>query len=205
MRNKNSSRPNKVRNSSKKIVSRVIKQIDRQVTRKVYFFGVANGVTGSVTGTLYTPVLPAQGVTSLTRTGDSLFLDEIQYRISLENSTTVDALRIVVLQAKANNVPTLASIFDTGSSGALDVTSFINFYAKNKEFIILKDIHFSVCAQGQNGCQIRAFNIKPSIQTINFTLGGTTAEAGQIYIAVFSTTGILTTYSIEQRVIFHDL
>jgi len=203
MKKKNSSRPNK--GGKRSIVSRVIKQIDRQVTRKVLSSVVANGVSGSVNGTLYTPTFPAQGVTSLTRTGDSLFIDEYQFRLSFDNSNNEDAMRIVMVQAKANNVPTLATIFDNGASGALDVTSFINFYAKDKEFVVLKDIHFSVCAQGANGCQIRAFNITPSIKTVNFAIGGTTAETGQLYIAIFSTSGADTNYSIEQRLVFHDI
>lgn len=202
--NKKLSRPNK-NISVNKVVNSVIRTLDSQVAKKVLTTSVANSAYGSVTGTLYTPALPSQGVTSLTRTGDSLHIDLLEYRIDFENATNGDALRIVIVQAKANNVPTLATIFDNGASGSLDVTSFINYYTKGKEFVVLSDQKHSCCYQSSNACSIVSFNIKPKIRKINFTAGTTTAEAGQIYIAVFSTTGVDTSYFINQRVIFHDL
>jgi len=165
---------------------------------------VANAASGSTTGTLYTPTMPAQGTTSLTRTGDSINISRYQYRMWFDNSTEEDAVRIIMVQAKANNVPTIASILDTGASGSTDVTSFINFYADNKEFVVLRDMHFSVCAQGSNGCVIKVDDVYPRIRTVNFSLGTTTAEAGQIYIIVM-TTSTGTSYSIEQRLVYHDL
>jgi hypothetical protein len=203
MKKLNSSRPTKGKRG--KIISQVIQTLDSQVARKNQSIAVANGAVSSVTGTLYTPVMPSQGVTSLTRTGDSLHIDRIQYRMFFVNGTTNDTMRVVIIQAKANNVPSLATIFDNGASGLLDITSFINFYTKNKEFIILSDFLVQVCFEGSNGCTVLTREFKASIKKINFTLGTTTAEAGQLYIAVFGTSGAGTSYSIQQRLIFHDL
>jgi len=204
MKNKNFSRPKKTVPINK-VVNKVIRTLDSQVAKKVLTTSVANSAYGSVTGTLYTPALPSQGVTSSTRTGDSLHIDLIQFRMDFENATNGDAMRVVIVQAMANNVPTLASIFDNGASGSLDVTSFINYYARDKEFIVLHDSKRSVCFESSKACSIVCFDLNPKISKINFSAGSTTAEAGQIYIAVFSTTGVDTSYFINQRLIFHDL
>jgi hypothetical protein len=201
MKKFNSSRP-KNKNDSK--LSKTVRR-SRQVTQKILSSVVANVASGNPNGTLYTPTLPAQGTTSLTRTGDSIDISLIQYRMYFLNIMNNDAIRIIVLQAKANNVPTLASVLDTGPSSAIDVNSFINFYANEKEFVILKDTHFSVCYEGGNGCVVKVDNIVPRIKTVNFQLGTTVAETGQIYIIVLSTSGVDVEYSIEQRLIYHDL
>jgi len=201
MKKKNSSRP-KNKNDSKLSKTAVR---SRQVTQKVLSSVVANAVSASVSGQLYTPAMPAQGTTSLTRTGDSIDMTMYQFRMAFTNNSDNDCIRIVMVQAKANNTPTIASIFDNGASGAVDITSFINFYADGKEFVVLRDTHFSVCYEGGNGCVVKVDNVYPRIKTVNFQLGTTTAETGQIYIVVFSTSGADVTYSIEQRLIYHDL
>jgi hypothetical protein len=197
----NSSRP--INKNDSKLSKTAMRS--RRVTQKVLSTVVTNLATGNPNGILYTPVFPAQGTTSLTRTGDSIEISVFQYRMFFYNNTNNDAIRVIMLQAKANNVPTLASVLDTGTSSAIDITSHINFYADDKEFVILRDMHFSVCYEGGNGCVVKIDNVRPRIKTVNFQLGSTTAETGQMYIIVISTTGADVEYSIEQRLVYHDL
>jgi hypothetical protein len=173
--------------------------------------------TPNVTGFLVHVTQPAQGTTNGQREGDSLCLDKIQMRCFLSNPETaigtnnVDAIRIVVVQARASTALTLSSsaapttgIFDLGYSGALDSSSFINENAKGKLFNVLYDRVHTCCFGSSNGVKFFELNLKPKIKTINFTPTTTTEETGGLYLAFFSLLGNAIC-DVAGRLIYHDL
>lgn len=167
---------------------------------------IPNVNTVPFSGTLYTPAMPAQGILSAQRTGDSLCLDEIQIRFLVSTLTTGDIVRLIVLQAKSVNVPTIAGVLDTGASGVIDMTSFVNAYAKDTEFHILSDLRTEVSAASSRAAVLRTMNIKPKISKVNFVAGSATSEQGQVYLILMSDgVSASTSVSLEIRYKFHDL
>jgi hypothetical protein len=186
-----------------------------EVTKKYLNTSLNTGVISAAT--LEVPTLPAQGVTNGERESDSLALDHIQARFLFYNdqaavsTSAIDIIRVVCVQAKASNAVTISSattpatgVFDLGSTGAIDVTSFINYNAVNKVFHVLMDKTISVNFLSANATSLHVFNLKPKVQRINFTPGTTTTTGGQIYWLFVSLNGVAT-MDAEQRLIYHDL
>jgi hypothetical protein len=199
---------NKKKNSipTKAMVKQMIESSKAKVTDKFLSNPIFNVSTIPSAGTLYTPLMPAQGVSSSQRTGDSICLDEIQMRFLVTTTSVGDLVRLIVLQAKSINVPTIASVLDTGASGLIEVTSFVNAYAKDTEFHILSDTVTEVAASSSRAFVLHALNIKSKISKINFNAGSATAEQGQVYMILMSeNVSALTASSLELRYKFHDL
>jgi hypothetical protein len=194
---------------SKSQVKQMIKSSQAEVTDKYLTVVMENGVTPVLAGSLIVPVLPAQGVTSSTRTGDSVSLDEIQMRFVLTNETgtAADLFRIIVVQSRALNTITIAEVLDTGASSGIDLTSFVNAYSLNTEFHLLHNKMYRCSNSSTDAAKLIELNLIPKIKKINFTSGTTTAEAGQIYVIVQGGAGgasdIIATSTCRYK--FHDL
>jgi hypothetical protein len=174
--------------------------------------------SGTVTSTvLVAPALPAQGVTNGQREGDSLAIDEIQGRFLFYNdqtmvaTTAIDIIRLVCVQAKSSNAVTISNatapatgVFDLGSTGSVDISSFINMNAKNKVFDVLFDKTFPVNFLSANASHLEVINLKSRVKRINFTPTTTTAQGGQIYW-LFTSLNSVAVLDAEQRLIYHDL
>jgi hypothetical protein len=171
---------------TKSQVKQMIISSKGEITDKFQNVVMENGVTPVISGTLITPVFPTQGVTSTTRTGDSISLEEIQMRFAFANATAteVDLFRIIILQAKSVNTVTIASVLDSGASGSVDLTSFVNAFALNTEFLLLHDHVYRCCNNSSTGSHLIEFNLVPKIKKINFVPTSTTAETGQVYVIV---------------------
>jgi hypothetical protein len=201
---------------SKRQVKQMIKTNDGEVTKKYLNTAVLNSAPAS-TGTLESPALPAQGVTNGQRESDSLSIDQIDIRVLLQNPeatigvTNADCFRLIMLQARAGTVLTVSyaaapttGILDVGATSAIDITSHINFNAKNETFHVLMDKVVPVNFLSANACTVHSFVVKPKIKRVNFTPTTTTALCGQIYYVLQSVSGNLTC-SLEQRLVYHDL
>lgn len=186
-----------------------------EVQMKYLNTSVYAAVTPAATGSLVQPALPAQGTSNGQREGDSIALDSIQFRLFMSNSGTVlgdtDMIRVVCLQSRAGTVLTTnystaptTGIFDLGSNGTLDITSFVNFNAKNETFHVLFDRSFCVTADSSSAVHLIEGVLVPKVKKINFTPGTVTALDGPIFWVAFGYNGpaIL---GLEQRLIYHDL
>jgi hypothetical protein len=195
----------------------MIKASAGTVTRKYLNTALYAAIMPAPTGSLVTPAFPAQGVTNGEREGDSLAIDAIDVRAVLYNYQTAvgvdgtDNIRLICVQAKASNTITVSSasapttgVLDLGSSGAIDLTSFINFNAKNELFHVLMDKSFPVNFLSLSASRVLTFRLKPKIEKVNFTPGTTTSQAGQIYWIAQSLTGYAY-LEMEQRLEYHDL
>jgi hypothetical protein len=173
----------------------------------------------AVAGTLVNPTFPSQGVTNGEREGDSLAIDHIEARIVITNiadittsSNASDAIRLVCCQARANTVLTVSSpsapstgIFDFGTSGAVDITSHINFNAQNELFHVLHDQTYSSNFLSSNAFRQITLKLKPRVSKVNFTPTTTTSLCGGIFWVAMSWQAGTTYISLEQRLIYHDL
>jgi hypothetical protein len=202
---------------TKNQVKQMIKASTGTVTKKYLNSILYAAVMPATTGSLVTPVLPAQGVTNGEREADSIGIDAIEIRAVLYNYETAvgvngtDMIRLICVQARASNAVTVSSpaapttgVLDLGSSSAIDLTSFINFNAKNELFHVIMDKTFPVNFLSTSASRLLAFSMKPKIEKINFTPGTTTAQAGQIYWIAQTLTGY-SLLEMEQRLVYHDL
>jgi len=176
-------------------------------------------VTPSVNGTLSTPTLPSQGITNGEREGDSIAIDVIDARILMVNvsdittsSSASDLVRLVCVQSRSSVVPTISysaapttGIFDLGSSGGVDITSHINFNAKNETFHVLYDVTHTVCFLSSSASKLINLKLKPKVSKVNYTPTTTTPLMGGIYWIAFTWQAATVQLSLEQRLIYHDL
>jgi hypothetical protein len=193
----------------------MIASLKEEVQMKYLNTVIYNTINPTTSGSLVQPTLPAQGTTNGQREGDSIAIDRIEYRVLMANLGSAladtDLIRLVCLQSRAGTILTTnystipaTGIFDLGSSGSLDVTSFVNYNAKNETFHVLMDRTF-VCVLGSStGSHCFEGMITPKVSKVNFTPGSTTALDGPIFWVAFSIGGF-TNLSIEQRLIYHDL
>jgi hypothetical protein len=169
----------------------------------------------AATGTLVQPALPGQGTSNGQREGDSIAIDAIQFRLFMINAGGAlgdsDMIRIVCLQSRAGTILTTnystaptTGIFDLGSTGALDLTSFVNFNAKNETFHVLMDRAFCVTQSSSSATHLIEGALVPKVKKINFTPGTSTALDGPIFWVAFGDAGFAA-LSLEQRLVYHDL
>jgi hypothetical protein len=180
---------------------------------------IFDGVVPANSGTLVQPALPAQGVTNGQREGDSLSIDMIQANILFYNAADAtntvnasDSIRLICLQARANTVLTVGNasaptigVLDLGSSGAVDLNSFVNLNAANEVFHVLYDKTHSVNYLSANSASTVRVNLKPAVSKVNFTPGTTTSMCGGIFWIAFSIQAGTAATSIMQRLVYHDL
>jgi len=168
-----------------------------KVTKKFLNSAVYNTVVPSAAGSLVQPTLPAQGIQNGQREGDSLYIDAIQARIVIQNNASTtssasasDACRIICLQARAATILTVSStaapttgVLDLGTGGAsTDLTSFVNFNAKNEIFHVLYDKVHSCSFLSSTAFQEINLELKPRVPTVNFTPTTTTSQCGGIFL-----------------------
>jgi hypothetical protein len=186
-----------------------------EVQMKYLNTSIYGAVTPAATGSLVQPALPAQGTTNGQREGDSIALDSIQFRLFMFNSGNSlgdsDMIRVVCLQSRAGTILTTnystaptTGIFDLGSNGTLDITSFVNFNAKNETFHVLFDRSFCVTADSSSAAHLFEGVLVPKVKKVNFTPGTVTALDGPIFWVAFGYEGIAF-LGLEQRLIYHDL
>jgi hypothetical protein len=169
----------------------------------------------SSSGTLVQPALPAQGTTNGQREGDSIAIDSIQFRLIMFNpgeaQPDADMIRVVCLQSRAGTILTTnysttptTGIFDLGSPGTIDMSSFVNFNAKNETFHILYDETFCVCDSSSTAGRLVTLALAPKVKKVNFTPGTVVALDGPIFWVIFGREGNAVV-GLEQRLIYHDL
>lgn len=189
----------------------MLNSLRNEVRQKYLNTVIYNVVQPLFGGSLVQPALPAQGVNNGQREGDSIHVDKIQVRMSLLGTGANDGIRLVCLQARASTVLTLnystaptTGIFDLGSSGQVDVTSFPNFNAINETYHVLYDESYCVTEASNSACIIRQIELIPKIKEINFTPTTTTSLMGGIYWVAFSYNA-QATIALEQRLVYHDM
>jgi hypothetical protein len=195
----------------------MIKSSAGTVTKKYLNTSLYNAINPASIGSLVTPMFPAQGVTNGERESDSLAIDAIEARAVLYNFeasigvSATDMIRIICVQARASNVVTINSssapttgVLDLGCTGLIDLTSFINFNAKNELFHVLMDKCFPVNFLSTSASKALTFKLHPKVGKVNFTPGTTTAQCGQIYWIVQALSGD-SFIQMEQRLEYHDL
>jgi hypothetical protein len=190
-----------------------------KVEMKYLNTAVFNVYTPPFIGGLASSTFPSQGVTNGQREGDSLSIDAIEVRCLMINiadittsSNASDAIRLVCVQTRTSLVPTLSysatpasGIFDLGSSGTVDITSHINYNAKNETFHVLYDVTHPICFLSSSALKLLTFKLKPKVAKVNFTPTTTTFLMGGIYWVAMSWQSGTTSLSLEQRLIYHDL
>jgi hypothetical protein len=217
IRNRNSSAYEVV---TKQQVKNMINSNAAKVTRKYLTTPVFNVVVPTSAGTLVQPALPAQGVTNGQREGDSLGIDMIEARVIFLNdadtvtaTNAVDACRLICLQARASTVLTVSSpaapttgVLDNGTGGsATDISSFINFNAKNELFHVLYDKVHPVNFLASNAYVEFNLSLKPRVEKVNFTPTTTTALCGAIFWIAQTQEAANCNVILQQRLIYHDL
>jgi hypothetical protein len=204
--------------SKKQVLNMIHSNMDK-VEMKYLNTTLYNVVVPAITGTLVIPGLPSQGVTNGEREGDSLSIDEIELRCVMINiadittsSNASDAIRLVCVQSRSSLTPSISysttpatGIFDLGSSGAVDITSHINLYAKNHTFHVLYDKTHSVGFLSSSSLKLIDFRLKPKVHKVDFTPGTGNTLMGQIVWVAMSWQAGTTSLSLEQRLIYHDL
>jgi hypothetical protein len=186
-----------------------------EVQMKYLNTSVYAALSPALAGTLVQPALPAQGSTNGQREGDSIAIDSIQFRLFLFNAGSSlsdnDIIRVVCLQSRSSTILTTnystnptTGIFDLGSNGTLDITSFVNFNAKNETFHVLMDRSFCVTEASSSAAHLIEGELVPKVKKINYTPGTTTALDGAIFWVAFgyATIAII---GLEQRLVYHDL
>jgi len=191
-----------------------------KVTKKFLLSPVFNATVPTQAGTLVQPALPAQGVTNGEREGDALAIDMIEARVIFENvadttvmAQAVDACRLICLQARASTVLTVSNpaapttgVLDYGTGGALtDLSSFINFNAKNELFHVLYDKVHPVNFLSSNAFVQFDLSLKPRVERVNFTPTTTTPLCGGIFWIAQTQQDNSLAVIVEQRLVYHDL
>jgi uncharacterized protein (AIM24 family) len=127
-------------------------------------------------------------------------------------SVESEMIRLVCLQSRAGTILTTnystaptTGIFDLGSGGVLDITSFVNYNAQNETFHLLYDKSHCVTPLSGTGTVLISGTIQPKVKKINYTPGTTVALDGPIFWVAFSVSGTDATLSLEQRLVYHDL
>jgi hypothetical protein len=191
---------------NKSQVKQMIHSAMGQVTDKFLNVTLFNASSIPGTGTLYTPVFPSQGTTAVTRTGDSLHLDHIDIRIGLQTTIADDFVRILVIQAKASNVPAVTDVLTPGITGSVDYTSMVDPYKLNTEFALLKDLVVPLATGSTHATVYLHWLLRSSVSTVNFTPGTTVSTQGQVYLILLSTAvSATTTVQGQLRYKYHDL
>jgi hypothetical protein len=211
-------RPNGFNNVvTRQQVKQMIESKMDKVQCKYLNTSVYNAVVPASYGTLVQPTLPAQGVTNGQREGDSLAIDEIEakviiYNVASSGTDANDACRLMCLQARASTVLTISNtsspitgVLDLGSSGSVDLTSFVNLNAQNELFHVLYDRTFPVVGLSSTAFREHHLRLKPSVSKVNFTPTTTTSQCGGIFWIVISELAAGVTVSLEQRLVYHDL
>jgi len=186
-----------------------------EVQMKYLNTSVYANIVPSITGTLVQPVLPAQGTTNGQREGDSIAIDAIQFRMVMANTGAAlgdsDMVRVVCLQSRAGTILTTnysttptTGIFDLGSVGTIDMSSLVNYNAKNETFHVLMDKAFCITPASSSGVHLFEGSLVPKIKKINYTPGTSTALDGPIFWVAFTFQGIAS-LGLEQRLVYHDL
>jgi hypothetical protein len=201
---------------TKQQVKSMISSASGSVTKKYLNTSLFSSTPGG-TGVIVTATFPAQGILNGQREGDSLHIDDIELRVVVSNqqaavgASDVDVVRMICVQARASNTITVNSavapttgVLDLGSSGAIDLTSFINYNAKNELFHVLHDESLPVNFLSLSAAKNFQFRLKPKVAKINFTPTTTTAQSGQIYW-IFQSFSSSLELGIEQRLVYHDL
>jgi hypothetical protein len=205
---------------TKQQVKNMINSNAAKVTKKFLNSSIFNASVPIQAGTLVQPALPAQGVTNGEREGDAIAIDKIEARVIFENvadttvmSQAVDACRLICLQARASTVLTVSNpaapttgVLDYGTTGAAtDLSSFINFNAKNELFHVLYDRVHPVNFLSSNAFVQFDLNLKPRVEKVNFTPTTTTSLCGGIFWIAQTQEGNSCAVILEQRLIYHDL
>jgi len=208
------------KSANKKLVTKgqvrsMIMSLKDEVQMKYLNTSIYAAIVPAATGSLVQPVLPAQGTTNGQREGDSIAIDAIQFRLFMINigntSSDSDMIRVVCLQSRAGTILTTnystaptTGIFDLGSNGTLDVTSFVNFNARNETFHVLMDRTFNVTESSSSSAHLIEGELVPKVKKINYTPGTTTALDGPIFWVAFSYQS-MAFIGLEQRLVYHDL
>jgi len=187
------------------------------VTSKYLNTAVYAGIAPSATGSLVQPALPSQGISNGQREGDSIAIEGIQFRALMYNGDAVTSLstemiRLVCLQSRAGTILTTnysstptTGIFDLGSGGVLDITSFVNYNASSETFHVLYDESHCVTTLSSTATRLIAGTIHPKVKKINYTPGTTAALDGPIFWVAFSVSATNALLFLEQRLVYHDL
>lgn len=158
--------------------------------RELKFFQYAtNNALISSTGTVDAVFAPIQGDTDSERSGDQTTYSHFECRMNFfPSGVTTNLLRIVVFQWHPNSTPTTSSIFLTGASGVIDVTSMYS-HDNRQEYRILYDRFYPLVGGtgSETGMNTRYFRIsgKKVAKRCQFSAGGTTST-NKIYICYIS-------------------
>lgn len=202
---------------TKEQVQSMIKSSMKQVTSKYLETAVYAGIAPSSTGSLVQPALPAQGIGNGQREGDSISIEGIEFRALMYNPDTnvtyaSENIRLVCLQSRAGTILTTnysttpsTGIFDLGSGGSLDLTSFVNYNAQNETFHVLYDQCHCVTPLSSTATRLISGTIQPKVKKVNFTPGTTVALDGPIFWVAFSISATDALLFLEQRLVYHDL
>lgn len=209
------------RSSGKKQPSNATKSyVDRRVAAHGELKELINSDSGSGNYDFVTSAKPidaalsdlAQGLTSITRVGNSIQPSSLELRLTAYRGTTDSTLRVLVVRYNDRITPSLALM-----SGFMSVTESSTFNAVNEMKLtdkatkgvatILYDNSFVLDDGSQNGISLHKFiKVKgPACQYVTTSTGG--AQKHAIYMYIFSdvATGNSPTVSWVAKLRFRDV
>lgn len=189
----------------KKQVRKMVKnEISKEVEHKYYVASDA-GTTADYGGRVDDKTPIPQGDTDVTRDGDTIHLDEIEFRYSTILADTTNVFRVILFQWHPTSAPTIGAILLTlGSNNGVNSAFTVDY---EQQFKILYDrVHYlNSVAVPQSGVE-HVIKIRKGFQKrLQYVAGGTTGS-NHIYSAYISDSAAAAHPSINavMRVRFSD-
>jgi hypothetical protein len=194
------------------LIRRTIRRMT-QNQKEMKNFDLASGPTGvTTTGNLVQLTYPAQGITDITRIGDTIQPVSFEFQGQLNAGDATNVTRLILFRWKplfGTNTPTISNAV-TGILQSVTVAPFASYQndvvVDGKQAVILWDKYFD--QSNATGTAVRSFKvkIKKNLASMQFASGSTTNSTNQICLLAISDSGVtpnpqLTYYS---RLLFTD-
>lgn len=154
----------------------------------------------SSTGTWTKLTFPSQGVTSITRVADRIFLAKVEMIGSVFTLGTQDTCRVIILQTKG--------LFTTppATTDVLAAVSPLSHYAYNARdlYEILFDDLLSISPNGDSAINVIRSAVKLKIKNIKFVPGSVNPYDGQVYVLTLCSTSANISHTLNLRLWYED-
>lgn len=192
-------------NNLKKQVRKMVKNELHQEVEHKYYVAADTGTTADFGGRVDVKTAIPQGDTDVTRDGDSVQLEEIEFRYNVQLADTTNTFRVIIFQWHPNSTPAVANVLlSVGSVNGVNSAFTVDY---EQQFKILYDrVHYlNSVAVPQTGIEHAVKIRKGFTKRLQFAAGGVTGT-NLLYSLYISDSGAATHPSINayMRIRFSD-